>query len=276
MTAGAGPWQAQAQASWYARFCERFPMYSEVARGLVAALDPSAAARVADLGAGTGVSADAILAALGPSGRVVGVDPAEPMVTAARKRVGDRRARFEVGDAAALATMPEAPFDAALASSVIWLCPSLPAALAALYAALRPGGRLGLSVPAEYLGQSQHLLSAPALEVAAALARLRAAAPKRAAPSPSPTPLPPGLGSLDAFEVTLASSGFSLVTTSRFSRWSPAEEQLAWLGQPVVLSGLVHSDDPATLEHARQQLRATLPPELKVEQRWLLITATRP
>ncbi|MEZ4269632.1 MAG: methyltransferase domain-containing protein [Myxococcota bacterium] len=255
-------------------------MYSEVARALVTALQLSAAARVADLGAGTGASTQAVLAALGPDGRVVGVDPAERMVTAARQRITDPRARFVVGDASALVTMPEAPLDAALASSVIWLCPSLPEALAALHAALRPGGRLGLSVPAEYLGESQHLLSPSALRVAAALTDLRAAAPSHAAQPPAPTPLPTGLGRLDAFETALAESGFSHVAASLFSRVSPAEEQLAWLGQPVVLSGLLGSDDPATLERARGRLRAKLQPEIApdfaVEQRWFLVTATRP
>lgn len=271
-----GPWQGAAQASWYAEFCDRFGMYGEVARALVAALELSVSARVCDLGSGTGVSAAAVLSALGPAGRVVGLDPAERMVAAAQARVADGRARFCAGEAADAAALPEAPFDAAITNSVIWLCEPIQATLVALGRALRPGGRLGVSIPAELLGQVEHLLSPEALRVSAALAPLRQVAslvPASATPAPS---TPPGLGSLEAFTSLLAEAGFSSVAVRVFSRISPAEEQRAWLGQPVVLTGLVGSAEPAVLARARERLRSAVPDGLAVEQRWLLITATRP
>jgi SAM-dependent methyltransferase len=272
MTQRGGPWQGAGQASWYAEFCDRFAMYGEVARALVGALEPSRAARVADLGSGTGVSATAALGVLGPAGRVVGVDPAARMVEAARARVADARARFCVGEAGDLAAMPEAPFDVATVGSAIWLCEPVEASLTALGRALRPGGRLGLSVPAEYLGHYEHLVSPQALSVSAALASLRGDTPP---PSAAPAP-PAGLGSLEGFTSLLAVAGFSSVAATVFSRISPAPEQRAWLGQPVVLAGLLGTDDPAALARARERLWAALPDGLAVEQRWLLITATRP
>jgi SAM-dependent methyltransferase len=269
MSSGWGPWEDAAQAAWYEALCAEHTLYAEVGAALVARLELAADARVADVGAGTGVSAQAALAALGRLGRVVGVDPAARMVAAARRLVTDPRAVFEAGDATALAGHPLAPFDAITASSVIWLCADLDATLAAMRAALRPGGRLGLSIPAEYLGQSDHLLGPVATRVQAALAACRAERPPAAAPTPAPNPL----GSVESLGSRLRRAGFSSVATTLFCRQSPGAEQRAWLGQPVVLGGLLGTDDPAAHRRARELLVAHIPDDLSVAQRWVILTA---
>lgn len=58
--------------------------------------------QILDVGCGTGALAVALLAKLGPLGRVVGVDVSPRMIAIARRKVADDRARFFVADAKAV------------------------------------------------------------------------------------------------------------------------------------------------------------------------------
>ena len=113
-----------------------------LARDLVALVAPSFRSRVLDVGAGTGVAAQAALSATGPDGSVVAVDPSIEML----RRV-DARGRIPV----AVGGAPSLPFaadrfDAVLANLVIADVPDYRRALADMARVLRPGGRLGLTV----------------------------------------------------------------------------------------------------------------------------------
>jgi ubiquinone/menaquinone biosynthesis C-methylase UbiE len=55
----------------------------------------------ADVGCGTGALTELILRSCEPAS-VVGIDRAGPFIAAARRRISDRRASFEVGDATLL------------------------------------------------------------------------------------------------------------------------------------------------------------------------------
>lgn len=103
---------------------------------------------VLDVACGTGVVAVAAAAAVGPAGRVLGVDLAEAMVQAARQRargLGHGQACFERMDAEHLA-LPEGGFDAALCALGLMYMPEPVAALRELHRVLRPGGRAVLAV----------------------------------------------------------------------------------------------------------------------------------
>jgi acyl dehydratase/ubiquinone/menaquinone biosynthesis C-methylase UbiE len=102
---------------------------------------------VVDVGCGTGMSFAPIQAAIGPTGRLVGIEPSPEMLAAARSRVGDAgwdnvtllAARAEE------ATLPE-PADAVLFAFTHDVVRS-PAALANVLGQVRPGGRLAATGP---------------------------------------------------------------------------------------------------------------------------------
>jgi ubiquinone/menaquinone biosynthesis C-methylase UbiE len=107
-------------------------------------LDLQAGERVLDLGCGTGPNFEALREAVGPEGRVVGVDFSPGMVDRALQRVRHHGwANVEVicADAARVHLDPGA-LDAAIATSSLSAIADMSAAVENIHAALRPGGRL--------------------------------------------------------------------------------------------------------------------------------------
>jgi SAM-dependent methyltransferase len=103
--------------------------------------------RVLDLGCGTGAPALELARRVGPQGSVLGVDLAEPMAALARERAaraGIGWARFEAGDAEALAI--PGPLDAAVSRFALMLMPRPERAVANVRAALKPGARFAAAV----------------------------------------------------------------------------------------------------------------------------------
>jgi ubiquinone/menaquinone biosynthesis C-methylase UbiE len=110
-------------------------------RGLVLemlALRPGC--RVLDIGTGPGFLADEMARAVGPGGRVVGIDNSTEMLALAKQRcAGHAHVEFLEGDALKLPF--EIPsFDAAVASQVYEFVEDLPRALRELRRVLVPGG----------------------------------------------------------------------------------------------------------------------------------------
>jgi predicted O-methyltransferase YrrM len=99
-------------------------------------------ARIADIGTGAGWSAIALARAY-PDAKVEGFDIDEPSIDLAKANARaaglENKMRFHVSDAAGLADQPE-PFDAAFAFECVHDMPHPVEVLAAIRAAVRPGG----------------------------------------------------------------------------------------------------------------------------------------
>lgn len=98
--------------------------------------------RILDLGCGPGFYCAELLEEVGPSGSIVGVDSSSAMLAlAARRCEGQSNVAFSEADATSV-PVEDASFDAALCVQVLEYVPDLPAGLAELHRALRPGGRV--------------------------------------------------------------------------------------------------------------------------------------
>lgn len=101
---------------------------------------------VLDVACGTGPATVAAARRVGPSGRVVGVDYAEGMLTVARRNVaasGVDGVELVQGDMLALPY--DAEFDAVLCVLGIFFVSDMPAAVRALWGHVRPGGSLSVT-----------------------------------------------------------------------------------------------------------------------------------
>jgi SAM-dependent methyltransferase len=102
---------------------------------------------VVDLGSGAGRDAFAVALAVGPSGRVIGVDMTPAMVARARsaaKRLELHHVEFREGLIERL-PIEDAVADAVISNCVLNLAADIPIVLAEALRVLRPGGRLRIS-----------------------------------------------------------------------------------------------------------------------------------
>jgi SAM-dependent methyltransferase len=103
---------------------------------------------VLDVACGTGAATIPAATAVGPSGRVLGVDYAEPMLAVARRaaaEAGHDRVELRVADMTALDTGGER-FDAVLCALGLFFAPDMAALARDMRALVRPGGRLVVTV----------------------------------------------------------------------------------------------------------------------------------
>jgi ubiquinone/menaquinone biosynthesis C-methylase UbiE len=102
--------------------------------------------RVLDIATGTGIAAEAALAAVGPTGHVTAADYSPAMVERARARLGEApNVAVGVEDGQSL-SFPAQSFDAVLCSLGLMFFPDPARGLAEFHRVLRPGGRAAASV----------------------------------------------------------------------------------------------------------------------------------
>jgi SAM-dependent methyltransferase len=132
------PYTDPALAEVYHRLTARH-QFASPARDLVDILRPPSGGRVLDVGTGTGMVAEYIRQAVGPSGRIIGVDAAVEML-----RFAKRSARCV---AARIPGLPfnDDSFDVVTAGFVVSHFRDYGRGLADLVRVCRPGGRVGMS-----------------------------------------------------------------------------------------------------------------------------------
>jgi arsenite methyltransferase len=96
--------------------------------------------RVVDIGCGPGFLCKSMAAAVGPTGRVVGVDISEDLIDFATRHRGTDPIDYRAGDARTLPA-ETAQFDVAVSTQVIEYVADADAALRDMARVLRPGGR---------------------------------------------------------------------------------------------------------------------------------------
>ena len=95
---------------------------------------------VIDVGCGPGFLCESMAAAVGPTGRVVGIDISEDRIEFAASHKSSESIEYQVGNATAL-TVETAQFEVAVSAQVIEYVADVDAALRENARGLRPGGR---------------------------------------------------------------------------------------------------------------------------------------
>jgi ubiquinone/menaquinone biosynthesis C-methylase UbiE len=122
------------------------PRMREPANDLAAIVAPPTGATVLDVGTGTGVAAEVVSEAVGPTGVVVGLDVSLGMLGVARRvRPGIRTVAAEAIDL----PFRDGTFEVVLGNFVLAHFTKVDTALFDILRVLRPGGRLGLTAWAD-------------------------------------------------------------------------------------------------------------------------------
>jgi SAM-dependent methyltransferase len=200
-------WNTVAGPRWVAAPGFRERRNRESLALLLAHLGLKGGEQVLEIGCGTGALTLPLAAAVGERGRVVAVDIAEPMLGAARQRVGERglhNVTLHLGDAQVFAFEPAA-FDLATSRMGVMFFADPAAAFRNIGGALKPRGRLGFACWGP-LAENRHWL------ISYDIARKHLGPP---APQPAHEPSPLAFADPDYVRGVLVAAGFTGITVDR-------------------------------------------------------------
>lgn len=227
-------------------------LFGPIADRLVAELAPQPGERALDIGCGRGAVLLPLSRAVGPEGRVVGIDVSAKMVEAAAREASTAGlpADVRVGDAAAPDFPPES-FDVIASSLVLFFLPHPGPALEAWREILRPGGRAGVATfgPMSEPWKAVDAVFHPYLP------------PGMLDPRTQPTRGP--FGSDDGMESLLRDAGYTGVRTATEVvrvRFDDADHWERWtwsVGQRAMWEAIPESDRSAVKAEAAERLEDT-------------------
>jgi SAM-dependent methyltransferase len=213
----------------YHAFARQYPMYGQTSRDLIALARPSSDAAVLDLACGTGATTEELLAALGPDGRVIGVDGSAAMLAMAARSIADQRVTWIRARAENLDQHVAELVDAAVCNSAIWQT-DLAATATAVRTVMAAGGRFVFNVGSYFLEQSDEPASPDERpELVGVMQAIAAEDYSWALPGPGPrTRRRPRL-SQESICQDLGNAGFDVEQIEEFTYEQSAEAQRAWL-----------------------------------------------
>lgn len=252
-------WREQGGAGWVSgqdRMDRQLRPIGDLVRERLA---PKPGEAVVDVGCGTGQTTLQLADAVGPDGRVVGVDISTPMLALARERAGARDNVSFLEDDAQTHSFAPASFDALFSRFGVMFFDDPVAAFANLGAAMRPGGRLSFAC---WRPPQQNLWMSEGVRVIASLLP----------PPPPPPPDAPGpyaFADPDRVRTILTSAGWSAVEIApRDTTITVAvdlDEAIAGMQEVGPTAALLREAPATTKEKALDQLRAAFAPRIGPE-----------
>jgi len=203
-------WGEEGGPRWVAREADHDLMLEPFGAAVVKALAPRPGERVLDVGCGFGATTAAVARAVGPSGRVVGIDISAPMIDRARARLaqsGNGMAPVELVVGDAQTDDLRGPHDAVVSRFGMMFFADTSAAIAHISSAVRPGGRLAFVCWRDMSENPWYAL--PNSIIVGALP----------APPPLPAPMTPGpfgFGNIGVVTELMAEDGWVDIEDARF------------------------------------------------------------
>jgi SAM-dependent methyltransferase len=141
-------WNSDATRRWVTEQARIDQLMAEVTEAAIAAAAPKSGERVIDIGCGTGTTTLRLAEAVKPTGRVLGIDISEQQLGLARQRVAAAGANnWElVLDDAATHEFPAETFDLGFTRFGVMFFADPVAAFRNIYRAMKPSGRMLLTV----------------------------------------------------------------------------------------------------------------------------------
>lgn len=140
-------WESKDSADWYDRNCDH---QFQKGQFLISKMKIKTGESILDLGCGTGQQAVHVAGIIGPSGRIVGIDPSSERIRIAQQKIKDTNPgniRFMTGQAENLSIVPENSVDHVYFCSSFHWVDDKKTALNEVFRVLKPGGTVGMTTP---------------------------------------------------------------------------------------------------------------------------------